>query len=358
MLKHPHKLLIPAAMFFLVFFAYIKSAEAWGCTVCAISLPVIATNTGITAGTTQASADGTTPWKIWRAIKMGIQELQAADRTLVAMEDMYYMVEAFTYLHDNGGILGAVSYMSQATSLAAGMASQGLSAYQTVTGSFAPSYSMSPTDYASALGNMAMFSSMTGALANSANTLGMISSENSGVPFLEVVNGAQLGVQAALTTTQAIDNWHQYQLQKDQQAALQAQAEKVAAEQKFMSQSPQFYTVPCDNMAASVTVFTTSPLSTNGTLCTTVGAPGLNVITATGTGINKTIASQNQAQCISSMASVVAAGQPAPNCSPAAPSPVWNGPNPNRGGGSQYGEISTPYSFGGGLTPMAAGGTP
>ena len=302
----------------------------------------------------------------WQAAKQYnwiIQDLQSADRTLVAMEDMYYMVQAFSYLHDNGGILGAVNYMSQATSMVSGIASLGLSSYQSIAqssmGGALGMSAMSPQDYSDYLGNLAQLGSVTGSLAQSANTLSMISNENSGVPFLEVVNGAQLGVQAALTTTSAIDNLHSYLAQRDQEKKLYEQATKIEKEQRFMSQQPQLLTVPCDNMAATVTVYTTDGgLEQNGTLCTTVGAPGLNVITSTGTGINQSIANYNQQVCTKSLPSIVASGQPAPNCYQPPPVPVWNGPNTGTGVTPSLGLTAPPASlsppvltFGGGMAP-------
>ena len=297
-----------------------------------------ATSSGAIAAVQAARSNGGTWWQIWAKIQKVLQEMQAADRTLVSLEDMYYMIQAFKYLHDNGGVLGALNYMSTATSMVSGLASEGLSAYQDTTSSFAPAYAMSPQDYEGVLSDLALVSSTSGALAQSAQTLSMISNENSGVPFLEVVNGAQLGVQAAITTTQAVDNLAQFMAQRQQQKAMNAQAARVEAEQKYLSGMPQVYTVPCDNMAATVTIISTdTQLASNGTSCSTYGAPGANYVTSTGTGINQAIANANQQQCIQSVSSIVMSGGAPPNCSPSIPITQWNAPNPGLGGGGSYG---------------------
>lgn len=297
-------------------------------------------------------------WQSAKQYDWVIQDLQSADRTLVAMEDMYYMVQAFSYLHDNGGILGAVNYMSQATSMATGMAQLGLSAYQDTTSSFAPSMAMSPQNYSNALGDLSIISSTSGALASSAQTLSMISNENSGVPFLEVVNGAQLGVQAALTTTQAVDNLQSFMAQREQEKTLHDQALRISAEENYLTRQPQLLTVPCDNMPAYATTFaTSSEIAANGTICTTLGAPGLNPIVTTGTGINRSIAIADQQMCEQSIPNIVKSGQSPPNCTPPMPTPSFNPENPSVGGGQSLG-FSAPtiglnptipsYSFGGG----------
>lgn len=258
-----------------------------------------------------------------------ITDLQSTDRTLVALQDMYYMLQAFRYLHDNGGFLGAMNYMSQATSMATGMAGLGMTAYQGIasTGALGPGAAISPQDYAADLNNMAVASSTFGQIASSAQTFSMIGNENSGVPFLEVVNGAQLGVSATLGVGNAILNLHSYMAQKDQQEAMQTKLQQIRREQSRNALAPQTMTVACLNRPAYISMAATSRFIT-GVQCSQQGAPQIvyGPPRSTGTGIAKNIQTINQNAILNSAAANAAAGVPPASLPP--PPPTFTPPQP------------------------------
>ena len=308
-----------------------ERASALGCPSCAVELPIIDTNTAITAGVQANRAAGNTVWQWWQKIKSIMSELQAADRTLVTLEDMYYMIQAFAYLHDNGGILGALSMVSEGASMASGIAAQGLSFYQGLAASSGGSlYTLSPQQYSDAIGGIAQFGAMSGALSSSAQTLSMISNENSGVPFLEVVNGAQLGVQAALTTTSAVNNLGTWFETKDQMATFEAMKSNVEATQQKESSAPLEMTVPCLNRPAYISTYQTNRF-VNGQVCETVRAPSIVVPKGpVNSGLNQQQQQYTQNVCLQSQASIQMGGQTPPNCN--IPPPPQNPPIPISGG--------------------------
>lgn len=254
----------------------------------------------------------------WNNPQTYIRTLNSTDQTLNSMQDMYYMIQAFKYLHDSGGIMGAVNYLSQATSMATGMASMGLSSYQGLANAgFGGLTAMSNSDYMDYMNGLSLASSTSGSLASAANSAGMIGQENSGVPFLEVVNGSQLGVQAALTTTQAVANIQNYRSQKDQLKTEAAVARSVHNTQTIALTVPQKMTTPCLNRPVFVAPSMTASLN-SGTPCDTVTAPAVIKQTGPiGTGLTQQANAAALSKCINSMPQNAQAGNPV-NCHAAA----------------------------------------
>ena len=260
--------------------------------------------------------------RIYNATIGFLQEAQAVDRTLVSMEDLYYMIQAFQYLHDNGGILGAIQVVSEGTSMASGVLSSGMDLYQSGVQAFVPNASQGkyliPADtYAAINGWSNAVSGLAGGLGQSAQALSMLSNENSGVPFLEVVNGAQMGVQASIIGAQAINNFAAYGMQRDQQAATEQQIEWQHEADRIQSQLVQAMNTPCRNMPVyfDPALETATALAT----CATMSPPPYldqSFTEITGTGRQQAVANAQYQSCLNNNLSLVQGHLPAAACIP------------------------------------------
>lgn len=273
-----------------------------------------------------------------RTVKQAVQTIQMTVSAINQAEALYYETESLiNQLKNISSFQSILLAGEQMQSIYMNLDS---AAYQVVdqydiSHGITPDYQQQQEEMQNLGEEMMLTSSLAGSAADIAN----IRSQAANAQGFALLNGASMGAQAALTTTQAVDNLLSYEAQKDGLHKMQAKVQKTLEEQNKASSSLRIMKVPCANRNAFVTVVGT--LSTNNIECTQTGFPRPILITNSpvGTGINSSIRNSLEMSCAQSQtaatiaqaraafAGVSGTPQPPINCSQITP-PALNPPTP------------------------------
>lgn len=167
--------------------------------------------------------------------------------------------------------------------------------------------------------NMGQEMALTGSLMGSAADIQNISQMAGGSAGFALLNGAAMTTQAALTTTQAIDNLMQYQAQQNGVKQDSEKVAKINELQHVAASRLQITTVPCQNRAAFVKVV--ANLGAGNVQCTQTGLPRPVLVanSPVGTGINAQINNSYEIACANAEAAASAAAAKASAAGIAAP---------------------------------------
>lgn len=230
-------------------------------------------------------------------INTAVQDIELTTQTISTVESVYYQTESLINMMKN--IHNFTSFLMAAQQAQSMYMSLDAMGYQLVD-QLDQQQGITP-DYQQQAQNLQSLSEdmmLTSALESSGADIATISSQAANAQGFALLNGASMGAQAALTTTQAVDNLLQYQTQKDQNKKQLQQIRQTTQEQQLAAASVNLVKVPCVNRAAYVNIYEYGNTNT-AVPCTQTGLPRPVVVTGrpVGLGIDSEIATAKEQQC-------------------------------------------------------------